>query len=175
MLIGVLMMSPGLDEDPALAGEGTGEVEHELDPLGLGLDLSDVDTSRPILPEGIMVLEIGKVGREASKKVAGNFNLVVEFKTTSDSPDVTGEKVLPAGWKLTKYYPLQQSSNDKAPDYKADLARLQDAVEGTEQGNRPPFSPFNYTGRLVMGKIKISTTDEYGTQNEIAKLEKVTE
>jgi hypothetical protein len=127
------------------------------------------------LPEGICVLEIGKVGREASKKTAGNFNLVVQFKTTSDSPDVTGEKVISAGFPITKYYPLQQSSNDKAPDFRADLARLQDAVEGTEQGNRPPFNPFNYTGKLVMGKLKVVTSDEYGTQNEIAKLEFVTE
>jgi hypothetical protein len=147
----------------------------DTDPLGLGLDLSNVDTSRPCLPEGIMVLEIGKVSKEESKKSPGNHNLLVQFKTTSDSPDVTGEKNIGAGFAISKYYPLQQSSNDKAPDFKADLARLQDAVEGTKQGERPPFNPFNYVGRLVMAKLKVVTSDEYGTQNEIAKLEFVTE
>jgi len=144
------------------------------DPLGLGLDLSGVDTSRPALPEGMYILEVGEVKREENKKKDG-FNLLVLFKTTSESPDVTGEKTIAAGFTVRKYYPLQQSANEKAPDFKADLARLQDAIEGTEQGNRPPFNPFNYTGKLVMAKLKVETTDEFGTQNNIAKLEPVTE
>lgn len=144
------------------------------DPLGLGIDLSGVDTSRPALPEGMYVLEVKDVKREQNKAQTG-FNLVVAFATTSDSPDVTGEKNIAAGFQVRKYYPLQQSDNAKAPDFKADLARLQDAVEGTEQGNRPPFNPFNYVGRQVMAKLKVETTDEYGTQNNIAKLEPISE
>lgn len=148
--------------------------EVNVDPLGLGLDLSGVDTSRPCLPEGMVVLEVNKVERLPNKKQTGH-NLVLQFKTTAESPDVTGEKVINAGFTITKYYGLQQSDNDKAPDFKADLARLQDAVEGTEQGTRPPFNPFNYVGKLVMAKLKVVTSDEYGTQNEIAKLEKISD
>lgn len=144
------------------------------DPLGLGLDLSGVDTSRPALPEGMYVLEVKEVKREPNKAQTG-FNLVVVFVTTSESPDVTGEKTINPGFPIRKYYGLQQSDNAKAPDFKADLARLQDAVEGTEQGNRPPFNPFNYVGKMVMAKLKVETTDEYGTQNNIAKLEPVTD
>lgn len=157
-----------------LCNEATEDGGGGADPLGLGLDLSGVDTSRPVLPEGSYILEVGKVERTENKAKTG-FNLVVQFKTTADSPDVTGERVMSAGYAITKYYPLQQSANEKAPDYKADLARLQDAVEGTEQGNRPPFNPFNYVGRLVHAKLKIRTDDEFGTQNEIGKIEAVTE
>lgn len=144
------------------------------DPLGLGLDLSGVDTSRPALPEGMYVLGVKDVKREANKAQTG-FNLVILFETTSDSTDVTGDKNIAPGFIVRKYYPLQQSDNAKAPDFKADLARLQDAIEGTEQGNRPPFNPFNYVGRQVMAKLKVETSDDYGTQNNISKLEPISE
>lgn len=146
------------------------DVNMNADPLGLGIDLSGVDTSRPCLPEGARVLAIGEVKLEPNKKQNGR-NLVVTFETMEDSPDVTGEKLISAGFKITKYYPMQQSDNPKAPDYRADLARLQDAVEGTKQGERPPFNPFNYTGKAVLAKIKITSSEEYGNQNEISKLE----
>lgn len=158
-----------------LRSEAEEYVEAGSDPLGLGLDLSGVDTSRPALEEGLYVLAVKDVKKEPSKKTPGNHNLLVVFETTSDATDVTGEKTISPGYQIRKYYPLQQSTNDKAPDYKADLARLQDAVEGTEQGNRPPFNPFNYVGRQVLAKLKVENTDEYGNQNAIAKLEPVTE
>jgi hypothetical protein len=143
------------------------------DPLGLGMDLSTVDVSRPCLPEQMHVLSIDSVEVKPNKKETGR-NLVVVFKTVNDSPDVTGAKIISAGYPITKYYPLQQSDNEKAPDFKADLARLQDAVEGTKQGERPPFQPFNYVGKLVMARIRIKKDEEYGDSNEIAKLEAVT-
>jgi hypothetical protein len=138
--------------------------------LGLGIDLGGVDTSRPVLPDTQHVLEVEKVDVTDNKAKTGR-NLVVTFKTVNDSPDITGERIISAGYKVTKYYPLQQSDNPKAPDFKADLARLQDAVEGTKQGERPPFNPYNYVGRMVLAKLKVRTDDEYGTQNEIGKLD----
>lgn len=144
--------------------------EDMSDPLGLGIDLSSVDVSRPCLPEQVHVLVIDKVEVKPNKAETGR-NLVVVFKTVNDSPDVTGARIISAGYPITKYYPLQQSENEKAPDFKADLARLQDAVEGTKQGERPAFSPYNYTGKLVMAKLKIRKDDEFGDSNEIVKLE----
>lgn len=144
-----------------------------IDPLGLGLDLSQVDTSRPCLPEGLYVLEVGAVELKANKAETGR-NLVVQFKTVTDAMDHTGAKLIPVGFAVTKYYPMQQSDNPKAPDFKRDLAFLQDAVEGTKQGERPPFNPFNYVGMQVLAKLRVRADDgEYGAQNEIAKLEKV--
>ena len=102
-----------------------------IDPLGLGLDLSQVDTSRPCLPEGLYVLEVGAVELKANKAETGR-NLVVQFKTVTDAMDHTGAKLIPVGFAVTKYYPMQQSDNPKAPDFKRDLAFLQDAVEGTQ-------------------------------------------
>jgi hypothetical protein len=147
--------------------------EMYTDPLGLGIDLSGVDTSRPCLPEQLHVLNIDKVEIKPNKKETGR-NLVVVFKTVNDSPDVTGARIISAGYPITKYYPLQQSDNEKAPDYKADLARLQDAVEGTKQGERPPFQPYNYVNKLVMARIRVKKDEEYGDSNEISKLEPVT-
>jgi len=145
------------------------------DPLGLGLDLSQVDTSRPVLPEALYVLNIKDVKVQPSKKDADKKNLVVTFETTAEAMDVTGTKQINAGYIVTKYYPLQQSDNDKAPDFKRDLAFLQDAVEGTKQGERPPFNPFNYVGQRVMAKLKVRADDgEFGAQNDIAKLETLT-
>lgn len=144
--------------------------DETVDPLGLGMDLSGVDTSRPVLPEQIHVLSIDKVEVKDNKAGTGR-NLVVVFKTVNDSPDVTGAKIISAGYPITKYYPLQQSENEKAPDFKADLARLQDAVEGTKQGTRGAFNPYNYTGKLVMAKLKVRKDDEFGDSNEIVKLE----
>ena len=141
-----------------------------VDPLGLGLDLSGVDTSRPCLAEGMHVLAIEKVELADNKRQDGK-NLVVTFATVNESADITGEKTIGAGWKVTKYYPMQQSDNAKAPDYKADLARLQDAVEGTEQGNRPQFNPFNYIGKLVISHLKVTKDEVYGDGDEIKKLE----
>ena len=143
------------------------------DPLGLGLDLSGVDTSRPLLPEALYILAIDKVELKENKRQDGK-NLVVTFKTTSDAMDVTGARPISAGFTITKYYPMQQSTNEKAPDYRVDLAKLQDGVEGTKQGERPPFNPFNYTGRLVMVKLRVrKSDDEFGDQNEIGKIEPV--
>ncbi len=146
-----------------------------IDPLGLGLDLSTVDTSRPVLPESLYVLEVGNVEVANKKDDDTKRNLVITFKTTVDSPDATGERIISAGFQITKYYPLQQSDKEKAPDYRRDLAVLQDAMEGTKQGERPPFNPFNYIGRQVLAKVKIKpATDDFGAGNEIAKLQPVT-
>lgn len=144
--------------------------DETVDPLGLGLDLSGVDTSRPVLPEQMHVLSLAKVDVTDNKAGTGK-NLVVVFNTVNDSPDVTGAKIISAGYPITKYYPLQQSENPKAPDFKADLARLQDAVEGSKQGERGPFNPFNYVGKLVMAKLKVKKDEEFGDSNEIVKLE----
>lgn len=143
-----------------------------IDPLGLGMNLSEVDTSRPCLAEGVHMLSIATVTVADNKALTGK-NLVVEFQTVNDSPDVSGEKIIGAGWKITKYYPMQQSDNPKAPDFRADLARLQDAVEKTSQGNRPVFSPFNYIGQMVVARLKVKQDDVFGMTNEIAKLEPV--
>ncbi len=101
-------------------------------------------------------------------------NLLIVFETVNESPDSTGEKVIGPGFPIMKYYGLQQSENPKAPDFKADLARLQDAVEGTTQGNRPAFNPYNYTGTIVLVRLKISQSDEYGDSNDITKIEAMT-
>ncbi len=143
----------------------------EYDALGLGMDLSGVDTSRPCLPETAVVLQIGEVKRTANKSETG-FNLVVEFKTVVDMPDATGARIVSAGYPITKYYPLQQSDNPKAPDFRRDLALLQDAVEGPDaRKNAAPFAPFNYTGSMVVAKLKIRQDEAYGPSNEISKLD----
>jgi hypothetical protein len=145
-------------------------MQENADPLGLGLDLGNVDTSRPVLPEQLHVLEIGSVEVKPNKAENGR-NLVVVFKTVNESPDASGQQMIQPGYQITKYYPLQQSANEKAPDYKRDLAKLQDAVEGTTMGSRPLFQPFNYVGKLVIAKLKIRKDEEYGDSNEISKLE----
>lgn len=147
------------------------EYNTENDALGLGMDLSGVDTNRPVLPEASYILEVKDVKVEQNKKQTGR-NLVVEFMTTSDCTDATGARVIGAGYTILKYYPLQQSDNPKAPDFQADLARLQDAVEGPEsRAGGAKFQPFNYVGAKVMAKLKIRNDEQYGPSNEIGRLD----
>ena len=148
------------------------------DPLGFDdFDPNEVDTSRPLLPAGDVQMQVKAISVVDSKNNATNKNLMVVFATTEPvhTPD---DKVINPGFQLTKYYPLQQSSNEKAPDYRVDLTRLIDGVLGTSAGARPRLSdaiPL-MIGRNVMVSVTVrkpkpgSSEEQYGDSNEIKKI-----
>ena len=131
----------------------------ELDPLGLNIDTNEVDTSRPLLTDGIYPVLVSKAEVTPNKAGTGR-NLVVTFSTLEPATSVAAESEgrsndIAPGWMLTRYYPLQQSDNPKAPDFRVDLVKLQDACLGTKQGTRPAFNPNNFVGCKVRAAVKV--------------------
>ena len=143
-------------------------------PLDLNLDLNDTDTSFPVLPAGTYRVSVKAVEQVASKKVVGGFNLKVTFATVNTETTVGGVKAgltddQAPGLTFNRWYPLQPSDNANF-DFKQGLAELQDATQGTTQGNRPPFNPAAIIGTEVNARLKLRVSDEFGTQNDIGSL-----
>lgn len=144
------------------------------DPLGLGGDLNEVDTSMPTLVEGLYELVVDKVEPKPNKAGDGR-NLVVTFKTTAPATSVQAQEKgeeddIKAGFPITCWWPLQQSDNPDAPDFKERHAQFQDAVLGTEKGNRPPYNPFAYVGARIIARLKVTKDDEYGLGNDVRRM-----
>ena len=151
------------------------EQNYEMDPLGLNLDLNDVDTSMPVLVEGLYILTVDKIEIVENKDRTGN-NLLVIFKTASDATSLKGqaegkEHDIKAGFQLRQYMAMQDNPNKPdARSFKENLATFQDAVTGSKKGNRGPFLPSTYIGRQVAARIKVKDDPDYGMQNNIARL-----
>lgn len=143
--------------------------------LNLNIALGGVDTSMPRLVSGNYEVVIDDFEVVDSKKDASKKNLLVKFKTTSDGESTQGG-VVRAGYQLRKYYPLQQSENENAPDFRRDLAVLIDAGYGTDETNRPDLSEdtiIGLRGKRVLMSVKVSKDDAYGETNEVGMLKHI--
>lgn len=151
---------------------------NEMDPLGLNLDLTDVDNSMPVLVEGLYILNIDKIEVVENKDKTGN-NLLVMFKTAAPATSLKGqangqELDVPAGFPLRQYMPLQNNPNKpESRDFRENLATFQDAVTGSTKGNREKFMPSTYVGQQVAARVKVQDDPDYGKQNNIARLSQV--
>lgn len=134
------------------------------DPLDINVDLSNVDTTRPCLAAGAHLCRIGDAKVEQNKAQTG-YNLVVPFQTIDSATSVKGDEIA-AGHRITKWYPLQQSDNPKAPPFEVDIARLSDAALGTEQGSRPNLRELvsSISGREVIVKTKVGSLNDLPTE-----------
>lgn len=147
----------------------------EFDPLGLNVDLNEVDTSMPVLVEGVYTATIDKVEVVENAAKTGN-NLLVIFKTITPATSLKGqaegkEGDVAAGWPLRQYMPLQNNPDKpESRDYKENLAAFQDAVTGSTKGNRGRFLPSTYIGQQVALRLKVSEDPTYGKQNNIARI-----
>lgn len=135
------------------------ETQTELDPLGLNIDTNAVDTSRPLVSDGTYACRVSKAEVSPNKAGTGR-NLIVEFTTTVPATSTAAlaegrSNDIAPGWKFTRYYPLQQSDNPKAPDFRVDPIKLQDACLGTKQGTRPAFNPNDFLGKEVLIVVKV--------------------
>lgn len=141
------------------------EIDSSLDPLGLGINLQAVDTSSPVLRDGIYPATIKSADVVPNKKDPAKRNLRVQFTLDIDAPTVQDSTVA-AGWPLSKYYPLQQSDNDKAPPFERDLTALVDASFGIKNAEDRPMgfpNPATLVGRQVRLRVKCTVntqTDE---------------
>lgn len=146
-------------------------MENEITgPLELDVDLSQVDTSFPVLVAGLKDLTVKAFTKEENKAKNG-FNLVVELATTTADKTVTDADV-PAGFVLKKWYPLQDKPGTTKPgNWKINLAAFQDACLGTTQGTRPAkFNTDDYLHRVVRANVTAAPGDNGRMQNSIEDL-----
>lgn len=153
-------------------------------PLSFNFDLSTVDLSRQLLSGGSYLMRIAESKVEESKKVPGNYNYVVTFETVTGAVSHKNQQAgddtedIGAGYKITKYYPLQQSDNPKAPDFKQDITRLWLAVYNVKS---PADAPAFDTEADIVGKelsvtvrvAKAAPDSQYGDSNEIQKIQAI--
>lgn len=139
-----------------------------MKPLDLNTDLSGVSTDMPRLADGDYPCGI-KSTEIAENKAGTGHNMCVIFKTTEEGFDQNGEP-LNAGMEVRKYYPLQQSENPNAPDFRRDICVLIDAALGTDQNTRPALTEeliASLVGEEVTVGVKLRESEEYGLQNEV--------
>lgn len=142
------------------------------EPLDLDVDLSQVDTSMPTFPAGLMDLRVHDIAKEPNKEKNG-FNLVVTFVTTEPVASIQKpDEKIPAGFPLKRWYALQHKVDGKSTDpdqWKKGLAELMDAALGTELGSRPAFSKGLLINKTVRAAVKVG---EYNGRpsNEIGAL-----
>jgi len=139
--------------------------------LDLELDLTDVDTSFPTLQENTVLVRVinaeivptKKDNEDGSKK-----NLMMTYATVTENPSTSGDVIAP-GYPLKEWYPLQQSDNPNAPDYKVGLAKLLEALFG----ERPQFNQATIDmmgGKEALALVKVRETEEFGKQNDVKRL-----
>ncbi len=140
------------------------------EPLQLDIPTQEVDTAMPRLIDGDYPCRVDKQEIVPSKQGEGKHNLLVIFKTTVPAESQKGDSVN-AGYPVRKYYPLQQSENPDAPDFRRDLCLLLDAAYNVEDpANRPNITNDTLAGLMgkeVLVKVKLVDDEEYGWSNEV--------
>jgi hypothetical protein len=146
------------------------------DPLSFAIDTNDVDTSRPVIVAGSYIARIDAADIVENKDKTGH-NLLVKFSTTAKATSIAGAETgktddVPAGYKLSRYYPLQPSTKSPDFDFRKGLAELQDAALKCERGARPQFNPADFPGKevVIVVKVRTQTEGQYAgeTSNDVA-------
>lgn len=140
--------------EPQLGGSGGGSVLDE--------DLTNQDTSFPLLKEGLYDLGIDKLTIEDNKERTGQ-NVVIKVKTTADSVDVK-DKRLNKGFPMTTYISLTETKDYDKEAIKRNLAVFMKAV-----GHKGKFGNGQWAvGRVARAKVTIRPPKgEYEASNSI--------
>jgi hypothetical protein len=140
--------------------------------LDLDFDLTQTSTEMPRLVAGDYLCKVKSAEIEENSRKDGH-NLKVTFSTLEEGESTEGDAINP-GFPLTKWFPLQQSSNDKAPPFERDLAILTDAVFKIEDPeDRPPFTNDlidKMHGEEVVIRAKLRNSEDFGLQNDVARI-----
>jgi hypothetical protein len=144
-------------------------------PLDLNIDLNETDTAMPVLLPGLYDASV-KSAEVSENNAKTGWNLVMQFELNEPATSVAAEERgdendISPGFVLFKYYPMQQSDNEKAPDFKRDLAALQDACLGTERGHRGELRYTEFVGKPVTISTKIGKeTNDYPASTEVKRV-----
>lgn len=135
------------------------------EPLILDVDLSQVDTTIPVLTAGLYDLRVEAITKEENKAKTG-FNAKLKLTTTTVATD-KNDKPVKEGFPLFMYFPLQSKSDATDPDgWKKNFAMLQDAALGCSLGNRPArFDAGDIIGKIVRADVKIGDFEGRSTNN----------
>lgn len=127
------------------------------------LDLTNVETNRPLMPEGTTRMVLKGFKTEENKAKSGK-NLLVILETTQALTATNGKPLSP-GWRHTERISLVQTEKY---DPKENLARLQECFLGV----KGPFKSSELINREGEVKVKIERSDEFGNQNRITFIKK---
>ena len=150
-------------------------MENAEELLDLNIALDDVDTSMPRLESGSYHLGIKDAKIETSKQGQGKRNLHVTFVTKQEANSTAGDALKP-GFQVHRYYPLQQSDKENAPDFRRDISILIDAAYKTEASTRPALNRetiAGMVGRDLVASIKVKDDEQYGQVNEVGMLKAI--
>lgn len=140
-------------------------MSNTTEPLDFNIDLTEVKVAYPSLAVGKHKATITKMERVAWRDKPDKSSLVVEMTLAEPAHDTKGNAVNP-GYVFRHRIALQQSDNERAPDFRRDLATLIDAVEGTsDKTGRPPFTGAwceSAIGKLVEVEFKVAKDPQYG-------------
>lgn len=125
-------------------------------------DLTQEDTTFPILEPGVVDCIISDIKPVASKSTAGGANLQITLKTSIPYKDRAGVIKAP-GFPLRDLVSLVATEKYNP---KQRLAQIKEAVFGEHTGAFG--SPEVYIGKPVTVRIKIESNEQFGDQNRIA-------
>jgi hypothetical protein len=145
------------------------------DPLSFEINMTEVNTDMPRLPKGEYLFGIKEATVAPNKEQTGH-NLMVIFELRQPATSHTGDPIN-AGYPVRKYYPLQQSQKENAPDFRRDIAILLDAAYGVKNpADRPKLNTETIAGlaqRNVVLVLNLKDDENYGLQNEIRSVKPV--
>jgi len=131
-----------------------------MDPLDIDIDITSVDTSRPVLAECLADCEIVSAIPEENSRKDG-YNLVTRFRTTAQLKDIKDKDVAP-GFQLTAWYPLQskdKESGEPTQKWLENIIQLIDAALGTslEAKDRPSLKAgiAQVVGKVVRARVTV--------------------
>lgn len=142
-----------------------------IDPLGLNVNLREVDTTYPVAAAGLHPCTIKALEIVPKKDEPDKRNLMVTYALAQPVPAVAGPSdTVRAGYTFKQWLPLQQSDNPDAPKFEENLARFVDAVFNIKDAKDRPagFPPFaEIIGRPVRVAVLVTEDDFYGKGNSV--------
>lgn len=151
------------------------------DPLSISIPLGDVDTSRPLLPEGDYKFQISESVVQPNRDQNGrNWHMQLNLVDPAQSvPDEKGNtRQINPNFPMFLDAPLQMKEGTKAPNwFRENLAMIVDALEGTTKDNRPDLSAeivSKATGKIVLATIQLRENDRsHEKENSVRRLKHV--
>lgn len=125
------------------------------------LDLTNTDTSMPLLAGGLYKFTVSEIAAVDNKKKTGQ-NLKIKLKLEETVKDTRGGEVH-AGYPIFDTTSLVKTEKF---DPRRRLAEFQEAVLGTK-GHFLPLD--QYLGKEVWAKVVVESSEEYGDQNRVSR------
>jgi hypothetical protein len=147
------------------------------DPFAQDVNLQNVETTLPLIPDGDYVLQCVESAVEPNKEQSG-WNWKLKLVTTEPVTAVDGRPVNP-GFPVFVTQACQAKADSKDPEaFKRGLAETIDALYASTKEDRQPFAKpavEGAIGKLVKGTIYM---DEYpvgsgNKNNKVRRLKKV--